>query len=269
MTVRVALHFLSAEVVMSRFWFAVATFGIVLAVSGPARADDAADARKIIEKAVRARGGREKLEKLPGRVVTFKGTVHSVGDGIAMNGTVSTQGADKQRIDVEVDVGGIKAAILIVYAGDKGWRKSDLVSKDVVDFSKDRLAEIKEFSHAWWVATLVPLTDKQFTLATVGEIKVDNKSALGVKMSRKGYSDVDLYCDKETGLLVKTERRMKDEMSGQEVNEKAFFGDYKEVQGTKQSHKFSVKRDRKLYFEFEATKIELFEKPDASTFAKP
>src|SRR5829696_9214057 len=269
MAVRVALHFLSAEVAMSRFWFEVATVGIVLAVSGPARADDAADARKIIEKAVRAQGGQEKIDKWPGRVVTIKGTIHVTGDGIAMTGTVSTQGPDKQRIDVEVDAGAMKAAILLVYAGDKGWTKSGLVSKDAVDFSKDRLAESKEFAHTGWVATLVPLTDKQFTLATVGEIKVDNKPALGVKVSRKGYRDVDLYFDKGTDLLVKTERRVKDEMSGQEVNEEAFFSDYKEVRGAKQSHKSGVKRDGKLYIEYEATKIELFEKLDASTFAKP
>src|SRR4051794_27734519 len=103
MAVRVALQFLGAEVAMSRFWFAVATFGIVLAGSGPAWAGDAAYARKIIEKAVRAHGGQEKIEKLPGHVVTFKGTVHVAGAGIAMNGTVSTQGPDRQRIGIEVD----------------------------------------------------------------------------------------------------------------------------------------------------------------------
>src|SRR5687768_10335105 len=101
---------------MTRFW--LVTFGIVLAVHGPALADDAADARKIIAKAVQAQGGQDKLEKLPARVLTLKGTVHVVG-GIGVNGTVSTHGPDKQRIDIEVDAGGIKAAVLLVYAGDK------------------------------------------------------------------------------------------------------------------------------------------------------
>ena len=70
-------------------------------------------------------------------------------------------------------------------------------------------------------------------------------------------------------MVVKTEGTVKDEMSGQEVNEEGFFSDYKDVQGTKQAHKFSVKRAGKLFMEGESTKVELFDKLDASTFAKP
>ena len=92
---------------------------------------------------------------------------------------------------------------------------------------------------------------------------------MGVKVSSKGHRDVDLYFDKETGLLVKTEGRVKDDMSGQEVTEESFHSEYKEVQGTKQAHKFVVKRNGKLFMEGEATGVELSEKLDASTFAKP
>jgi hypothetical protein len=114
-----------------------------------------------------------------------------------------------------------------------------------------------------------PLKDKQFKLATIGEIKVEKRTALGVKVSSKGHRDVDLYFDKETGLLVKTEHIAKDDMSGQEVTEESFPSDYKDVQGTKQPMKFVVKRSGKLFMDGEATEVKMYEKLDASLFEKP
>src|SRR5688572_13987300 len=108
---------------MARFRHAVLTLGFVLAVAAPARADDEADARKIIEKAVKAHGGQDKLDKLPASTVKFKGTFHGTGEAIAVTGEISTQGNDKQRVEMEIDAGGMKIPIAIVVAGDKGWTK--------------------------------------------------------------------------------------------------------------------------------------------------
>src|SRR5207248_11447730 len=103
-----------------------------------------------------------------------------------------------------------------------------------------------EQGYAGWVATLLPLKDKAFTLTTIGEVEVEKRPALGVKVSSKGHRDVDLYFDKESGLLVKTETRLKDE-GGQEVMAETFLRDYKDVEGTKHAMKFAVHRDGKLY----------------------
>jgi hypothetical protein len=251
---------------MTRFRHAVLTLGFVVAVAAPVRADDEADARKIIEKAVKAHGGQEKLDKLPGGTVKFKGTFYGTGEGIAVTGDVSAQGPDKQRVEMQIDAGGMKIPIIIVVAGDKGWTK---FGNDAKEFDKDELAEAKEQAYAAWVETLAPLKDKQFKLATIGEIKVEKRPALGVKVTSKGHRDVELYFDKETGLLVKHENQVKDEMSGQEVSEESFPSEYKDVQGTKQAMKFTVKRNGKPYIEGEASEVMLYEKLDASLFEKP
>lgn len=251
---------------MTRFLTAALAAGIVLAVGGPARADDEADARKIVEKAVKAHGGQDKLDKFAGSTIKFKGKFHGIGEGLPMAGEVSSQGSDKLRIDIEIEADGQKIPIVNVIAGDKGWAK---VAKDTTELNEEQLAEAKEQAFSGWITTLAPLKDKQFKLATLGEIKVDKRAAVGVKVSSKGHRDVELYFDKETGLLVKSEHRVKDEMSGQEVSEESFPSDYKEVQGTKQAHTFLVKRAGKLYMEGEASEIKLYDKLDASTFEKP
>ncbi len=245
---------------------AVLAFGVVVGFAVPARADDAGDARALVEKAVKAHGGREKLAKLTGHTLQFKGTFHGMGQAIPMTGEIKTQGADRQRIEVEVEAGGQKFRVLVVLNGDKGWTR---MGDQTMEMDKDVLAEAREQAYAGWVATLEPLAGKQFTLATIGEVEIAKRPALGVKVTSKGRRDVDLYFDKATGLLVKTETRVKDEGSGQEVTEEMFPGEYKEVDGTKQSMKFTVKRDGKPYLDGEVTDYQLVEKMDASVFAKP
>jgi hypothetical protein len=240
--------------------------GLVLAATLPTRADDAAAARALVDKAVKAHGGEATLAKFPAITVAMKGTFHGMGMAIPFTGDIVTQGADQLKVDIQIEAGGQKFRVINVMNGDKGWTK---FNDDVKEMSKDEVAEARHQAYAGWVATLAPLKDKAFTLATVGEVKVDDRSAVGVKVSRKDHRDVDLYFDKESGLLVKMETRVKDEGSGQEVTEESVMSDYKEVQGTKQAMKFTIKRDGKLYLEGEMTDVQLAEKLDASVFAKP
>jgi hypothetical protein len=251
---------------MSHVRHAVVALGFVLAVAVPARADDAADAKALVEKAVKAHGGQEKLDKFPAVTLAMKGKVHIMEMAIPFNGEIITQGGDKLKLDIEVEVGGQKLRIVNVFTGDKGWNK---VGDQTTEMDKDQLAEANAQAYAGWVTTLAPLKGKEFKLATIGEVKVGDKPALGVKVSSKGHRDVDLYFDKATSMLVKTETRVKDEGSGQEVTEENFPSEYKEVQGVKHAMKFTVKRDGKLFLEGEATDCTLSEKLDAGVFVKP
>jgi hypothetical protein len=243
--------------------FMALSVGLVLAAA-PARADDAAKA--LVEKAVKAQGGAEALAKYPAVTISFKGTFHGMGQEIPMTGQITTQGADRIKMDMEVEAGGMKIPIVNVITKDAGWTK---VAGNVMELSKDQLAEGLEQAHAGYVASLYPLGDKAYTLAATGETKVNDKPALGVKVSAKGRRDVTLYFDKESGLLVKSEHVVKDEGSGQEVVEETLYSEYKEVQGTKQAMKFTVNRDGKLYLQGESTEVHLSEKLDDNAFAKP
>src|SRR5437870_6374114 len=54
------LSHLTTRFAMSHLRRAVLAFGFVVAAGVPARADDAADAKALVEKAVKAHGGQEK-----------------------------------------------------------------------------------------------------------------------------------------------------------------------------------------------------------------
>jgi hypothetical protein len=245
--------------------YAFLVAGLVLAATGQARADDDTAVRALVDKAVQAQGGQDKLAKLPAVMAKLKGTFHGLGVAAAFTGEFAAQGPDRSKFDIEGEAGGQKFRLVHVLHGDKGWVKFD---DDTEELDKEDLAAAREEAYGEWVATLVPLKDKAFRLAPLGEITIDKRPALGVTVSSKGHRDVNLYFDKATGLLVKTEARVKDD-GGQEMTEETFLDEYKEVQGTKQATKLTVKRDGKLYLECEVTEYQLAEKLDDSVFAKP
>lgn len=237
-------------------WLAVA--------AGPVAADDAAKA--VIDRAIQAAGGAATLAKFAASVAKVKGTVHEMGLDIAFAGTISSQGADRLRSELEIAVAGDKFTVINVLNRDKAWEKLD---GEVEEMDKEQLAELREEAHLGWVTTLVPLRDKAFTLAPLGERIVGDRPAVGVKVSHKERRDVNLYFDKETALLVLTESRVLDEDSGQEVTEATYYSDYKDVQGMKTPMKLKTLRDGKPYIDAEVTEIKYHEKLDDAVFGRP
>jgi hypothetical protein len=240
-----------------------------LATVAAARADDRAEARALVEKAVQAMGGKEKLGTGKGLTFRAKGKFYGMGgDGLDYTSDFAIQPPDKMRFRMEFDAGGMKVNVAIVFDGKKSWRK---VNDMVTELGKEDVAEAKEDMHAGHVEALVPLLEeKGFELATVGEVKVDDKPALGIRVSHKGHRDVNLFFDKKSGLLVKSERMIKDQMQGgKERTQERIFSDYKEAAGAKRPMKVVIKRDGEKFVESEAMDFELKDKIDASEFAKP
>jgi hypothetical protein len=250
---------------MRQVRYALLVSGLVLATSAAARADDAAEARALVDRAVQAQGGAERLAKFPAVTGKLKGTYYGLGDGVAFTGEFAAQGADRNRLVIEAETGGQKLRLVQVLNGERGWVQ---VNDDTEELDKEALAEAREQAYVEWVATLVPLRDrKRFSFSPLGEIKIDGRPAAGVRVSSAGRIDVNLYFDKATGLLAKTETRSKED--GEEVTEEALVGEYKEVQGMKQATRLTIRRDGQLYMKCEVTDYRLAERLDATLFAKP
>src|SRR5207247_5297407 len=124
----------------------------------------------------------------------------------------ATQPHKQSRQRSEADFNGMKFERTTVINGDKGWITL-MGNTDVMP--DDQLEAAKEELYAGWVAGLLaPLKDAAFKLTPLGEIKVGDRPAVGVKVGHKDHKDVNLYFDKDKGLLLKVQRRAKD-MGGQ------------------------------------------------------
>lgn len=245
---------------------------LVLALAALGRADDAADAKAVVEKAIQARGGADNLAKYKADVLKVKGAVHVSGLDIDFTGEISFQQPDKSRTVIEGTVMGTNFKSTRVVNGDKGWIDDLLgAARQQRDMSKEELAEERESQNANSIIRLAVLTDKAYTLSTVGESKVGDKAAVGILVKRKGYRDVSLFFDKKTHLLLKSETRVKDPQGGgdTEFTQEAFYDDYKKVGDLQVAHKLTIKRDGKAFLESETTEFKPEEKLDDGLFAKP
>jgi hypothetical protein len=238
--------------------------GLVLLVV-PVLAQDLGP-RAILKKAINAEGGEKLLSKFAASHSRSKGKIH-LGVVRDFTSEEDVQLPDKFKSVLQLEADGKTYTITQVFDGNKGW--AQFMDK-TIDLDDQMVNELKEILHAARVANFTEtLTDKNFKLASLGEVKVKGKDAVGVRVSYAGRRDVNLYFDKASGLLVKTEGRGLDPLSKQEVNQEKFFTDYHDVQGRKIPHKVEVQHDGKVFIEAEVLELRLLDKHDASTFNKP
>ncbi len=233
----------------------------------PVRADDDAMLREIVTKAIKAHGGVDNLTKFKASVSKEKGKYYGMGEGIDFTSESSLQLPDRFRVEVKAKAGDDNFVFIQVINGKKGWVK---LGENTEEMNKDQLAEAKEEMNVANIAQLVCLNDKDYKLSPLGDVKVGDTPAVGVRVERKGYRDVSLFFDKEKGLLLKSETRGKDVMhGGEEFTSTTRYEDYKKVEGVMIAHKVTIKRDGKPFVEQEVTEVKVSEKLDDSVFEKP
>jgi hypothetical protein len=243
--------------------------GAVLAVGlllggGASRADEQAEAKALLDKAMKAMNGEAKLAKL--RTASLKGKLTGKdGDKEITVGIDATwQGLDQYRADVDVQEGARNSKGVLVLNGEKGWFKEDKAKE-----APDGLVPfIQNLFHAGRMPQLLPaLAGKAYKPTLRAEGKVGTRAALGLLLSHKERKDVSLFFDKENGLLLKSEVRLTDPR-GKEITVAYHYSDYKDFDGVKLCGKITIKLDDKE-FTMELSEIEPVDQVDASQFDKP
>jgi hypothetical protein len=238
---------------------------LLLALAAGTRAQDSPEG--LVEKAIKAHGGAEKLARLGAMRVKAKGTTELMGQTVAFTAETTTRFPDKMRGEIQFDIAGQKILMVQVRNGDKAWMSA---MGQTQELPGPLLDDLKESRYTSQVESLVPLTkDRSFKLEALGEAKVDGKPAKGIKVSSKGHKDVKLYFDQETGLLVKSEHRGLDPTTMKDVVLENLYSDFKDFDGLKQPQKVVVQRDGKKYMAYEVEEVKFPDKFDDALFAKP
>jgi hypothetical protein len=229
-------------------------------LTAASRADDAADARAVVDKAIKASGGAAALAKFKAQTFREKGTYYGMGEGLPYTGIYNIVWPERFRMEIE-------GVFTMILAGDKGWVKTE---KGVEAMTPEQLTREKNNMHGPYVASLLPLADKAYTLAMLPEAKVGDKPAAGVKVTCKDRPDVSLWFDKETGLLVKVEQMVQpDDPKAKPVKQETILSDPKEFAGCKIPTNLVIKRDGKAFVEAVMSEVKPAEKLDEKLFSKP
>jgi hypothetical protein len=225
------------------------------------------DARAIVEKGIKATGQKPGDKTV---AMSWKDKGKFTGGGMTMpyTGEFAFQGPDKYRFVVTAEVEGMNLTFTAIANGGKAWESALGMTQEMTG---EKLEYFIEQTHTLNVSSLLPLlTDKEFKLATAGEKEVSGKKAVGVTVTREKMPTVTLYFDKATGLLLKSESKVKDEFQGwKEVPEEVYYDDYKDVGGRKFFGKMKVVRDGKTMIESTISDQKGAEKLDAKLFEKP
>ena len=94
---------------------AAVMIGTVLAAPTLARADDDADMKALIDKAIKAHGGADKLSKHKATTTKFKGKYYGMGEGIDYTGEWNIQPPEKFRVQINFEINAMKITFIMVF----------------------------------------------------------------------------------------------------------------------------------------------------------
>jgi hypothetical protein len=234
--------------------------------SSPGRADERAEALKIVDAAIQAAGGEAKVAKLQAITLKAKGTFHAPNEEGTFSAEATSQGIDRLRLDLEATGKDESIKLQVIVNGDKGWIKNgdrqEEAPAEVLAIIKAELLAVRVTQH------LKLLKNKDLKLSPLGEVMIDKRAAVGLKVAKKGSPDVDIYFDKETHLPLKCELRAK-EPGGQEVTSIWNFSAYKDMGGVKLPAKVMMNHDGKDLLDIDITEVKLEDRLEEQTFTKP
>lgn len=232
------------------------------AIPGWADAQSPDPARALVERAIEAGGGAEKISRFQAVRATAKVRLTDLGEG-EIDGTFA--GPDRVRAVIRPKGGGPTDGVVFVINGGQGWVKEG--TADAFPLPAGHLRGMTDLLHAVCLADLLlALRAKDYSLELLdgkGE-----KGLAGVRVTRDGRQEVRLYFDTATGLLAKSMVPLNSKRGTTEWCE-CLFGEYKEFAGVKHFTRLRVRQGGAEIMSAEIGPVELLEKADPAAFAKP
>jgi hypothetical protein len=220
----------------------------------------------VLDKAIKALGGEEKLGKAAGFTWKTKGTLTINGGENVMSGQATMAPMDRYRTDIDGEFGGNQVKIAVVLDGDKGWRK---FGENAMPMDADALANEKRNVYLQFsTMTVLPLKGKGYKVATAGEEKVGDKPAAVLKVTGPDGKDFKMFFDKESGLPVKSTARVAG-FGGEEYDQETLYKSYKEFGGIQKATKIEVMRNGEKFLDQDVSDFKALEKIEPGTFDEP
>ena len=230
-----------------------------------ARADEAADARAQVEKAVQAHGGANALAKMQRMVRTSSGSMFLFGQPSPFRDELTVSLPSKWRLDLATTANGQQNRMQLIVNENDSWQGNSLG----MNLSpKERTAELQNESRVMWFATLVPLLqDKALQLAPIPGAPVDMRPTQGISVTQTGKPEIRLYFDAQSNLLVKIARKTRE--GGLEIEKEYFYANHQPVQGVMMPAKYVEFSSGRKFVEVNSINYKFLDSVDDKLFAKP
>jgi hypothetical protein len=225
--------------------------------------DEAAELVALIDKGIKSAGGLDKLAKFTAGSckITGKAVQNEV---YSLDGFV--QGLDQLKVDGDMERDGMQQKLTMVLSGDEAWA---MLQGRVREAPKEAVAGLKEVIRVFrYVHVLTPLKDKDVTLSPLGEVNINGQDAVALKVACKDQKDVHLFLDKATGLPLRAEFKIINNLQAEETVEFT-FSDYKEFNSRKHFTKVELKLEGRAIMEAELSDFRWLDMLEAGVFERP
>ncbi len=217
---------------MTRFMSVTLAAGLVLGLGRLAVADDQ-DAKAVIDKAVKALGGAEKLGAA--KIVRWKtkGKISRNDEDNDFSTKVTAQGLDKFRQEFEGEFGGNPVKGVTFWTATKAGGNSAT--------KRTRWKETNSPTRSGpptcnWSPNAPAAQGEGFKVEAGEEEKVGGKPAAVLKVTGPDGKEFQLFFDKESGLPVKLTATVAGRQ-GNEFAQETTFANYKDFDGIKRATK--------------------------------
>jgi hypothetical protein len=242
--------------------FLAAIFGFV----STACVADEAQVNQILDKAMKALGGQEKLSKVEAFTWKSKGKVTIEGNDNEFHAQATVKGLDHFQYVFEGEFNGNPFKAISVLSGERGWRK---LGDQVLEMEPDAVKNEKRTVYLMVVSSLiVPLRSKEFKVQAGADESVGGKPSRVLKVTGPDGKDFTLSFDKDSGLPVRQVAKVAGWM-GEEYVQDVTYSDYKDFGGIKKPTKITLKRDGETFVSQELVEFKVLDKVPAETFAAP
>lgn len=241
--------------------------GIAVVLGAPAlnaRADEPTR-EQIIDKAIRAHGGEDRLEGLSGFI--YK-TRMVYADGPTWSREITAQLPRRYRAETKIGPEG-KTRSVVVIDGDHGWLQ---LSGEVTPYPSSFVTSMQKYTIPYLgPRSMLRLHARQKNpkcrFFTQGECTIDGHQAVGLQMKLEGGPQETWFFDKESGRLLKEESRTAN-FEGEDTVTVTTYEDYQTFDGFPLARKETTQRDGKLAWTMELIDFKVAT-PSETAFAKP
>ncbi|MGF1580650.1 MAG: hypothetical protein ACFCD0_14910 [Gemmataceae bacterium] len=237
---------------------------VFIAVTNSAWAGSDSKARSLVEKAIKAHGGKK--AKIKAQKMNVKGVMIFGGNKLKYTAVYTIVMPVKFRFDLAMDMDGKQIKLSAASDGKTAWEQ---MGSQVRVMEKTKAIEFQHNVYSMAVANLFPLRSQKYKLTLLGESKLGEATLIGIRAKRKGKRDVSLYFDKKTWLLKKTTTTIISEFTGTKQKQDVYFSEYRDQNGAKVFHKLVIQRDGKDAIIEEYSNQRNLPRVDASFFTKP
>lgn len=237
-------------------------FTLLFLLPGSASAEDA---RSILDRAIQAHGGAARLER------TKKGHIKAQIDAHLWNADFKIECEEifdlPARYWRTVNGKSADTSFHLEYAitGKKGWVQEG--TEPARDISVREPPTVARQWHAV-LAMLLLLREKDVQLKKLPDDTKEGHVFLGFHATSSSQGSADLYFDKSTGLLARTQRPVQDLLSYGDASSKTIYDDYRDIQGVQFPMRFQAVTGKNTS-RVTISSLEFFDKIDDSVFVKP